>query len=193
MKEGPTVQAEDINELMKQRRQKLEKIRASGENPFKSKFNRTHLLADVIHKYGAIEPGEQTGESVTVAGRIMAIRRHGKASFIVIKDRTANLQLFLSLGTLGEDRYKMFLEYDIGDIVGVTGKIFKTRRGELSIEVEEYSLLTKSLRPLPEKWHGLKDVETRYRQRYVDFIINPQARQTLLTRVKVIKSLREWL
>ncbi|MBE0446541.1 MAG: lysine--tRNA ligase [Actinobacteria bacterium] len=193
MEKRPTIRAEDINELMRQRRQKLEKIKASGDNPFKSRFDRTHLLADVIHKYGAIEPGEQTGERVTVAGRIMAIRRHGKASFVVIKDRTANLQLFLSLGTLGEGRYRTFLEYDIGDIVGVSGKVFKTRRGELSIEVMEFSLLTKSLRPLPEKWHGLKDIETRYRQRYADLIINPQARQTLLARTKIIKSLREWL
>jgi len=193
MEKEPTIQAEDINELMRQRRQKLDKIKASGDNPFKSKFDRTHLLADIIHKHGAIEPGEQTGDRVEVAGRIMAIRRHGKASFMVIKDRTSSLQLFLSLGTLGEERYKAFLEHDIGDIVGVSGKVFKTRRGELSIEVEEFSLLTKSLRPLPEKWHGLKDVETRYRQRYVDLIINPQAKQTLLTRTKIVKSLREWL
>ncbi|MDI6716623.1 MAG: lysine--tRNA ligase [Actinomycetota bacterium] len=184
---------EDINELMRLRRQKLEKIRASGENPFKSKFSRTHLLEDIIHKYSSIEPGEHIDERVTVAGRIMAIRRHGKASFAVIKDRTANLQLFLSFGTLGEKRYKTFLEYDIGDIVGVGGKIFKTKRGELSIDVDDYTLLTKSLRPLPEKWHGLKDVETRYRQRYVDLIINPHAKETLLTRTKVVKSIREWL
>lgn len=195
MEKEPEVQVEveDINELMRQRRQKLEKIIASGENPFKSKFERTHLLADIIHKYESIEPGEHTGEFVFVAGRIMAIRRHGKASFIVIQDRTASLQLFLSFGVLGEDRYKAFLEYDIGDLVGVSGKVFKTKRGELSIEVSEYALLTKSLRPLPEKWHGLKDVETRFRQRYVDLIINPKARQTLLARTKIIKSIRQWL
>ncbi|MCL6471284.1 MAG: lysine--tRNA ligase [Firmicutes bacterium] len=194
MGKEPELQAtENISEVMKIRRQKLEKIKASGENPFKSKFNRTNLIEDIIHKFGSIEAGEQTGESTTVAGRIMAIRRHGKASFMVIKDRTASIQLFLSLNTLGEEGYRNFLEYDIGDIIGVTGKIFKTRRGELSISVESYTLLTKSLRPLPEKWHGLKDVETRFRQRYVDFIINPQARQTLLTRNKVVKAIREWL
>ncbi|MHB8840786.1 MAG: OB-fold nucleic acid binding domain-containing protein, partial [Candidatus Aquicultor sp.] len=180
---------ENVNQLMKQRLQKLEEIKASGETAFKSKFTRTHLLADVIHAYSEIEPGENTGQQITVAGRIMAIRRHGKASFMVLKDRTASIQLFLSLGTLGEENYKKFLDYDIGDIVGVTGIVFKTRRGELSVDVKDFTLLTKSLRPLPEKWHGLKDVETRYRQRYVDLIINPHARQTLLTRVKVVKAI----
>jgi len=184
---------ENINQLMKQRLQKLEEMRASGETAFKSKFARTHLLADVIHAYSEIEPGENTGQEVTVAGRIMAIRRHGKASFMALKDRTASIQLFLSLGMLGEENYKKFLDYDIGDIVGITGTVFKTRRGELSINVKDFTLLTKSLRPLPEKWHGLKDVETRYRQRYVDLIINPHARQTLLTRVKVVKAIRKWL
>ncbi len=194
MKKEPELQAiENISEVMKIRRRKLEKIKASGENPFKSKFARTNLIEDVIHKFGSIEPGEQTGEAVTVAGRIMIIRRHGKASFMVIKDRTGSIQLFLSVSGLGEERYKEFLDYDIGDIVGITGKMFKTRRGELSIDVESYTLLTKSLRPLPEKWHGLKDVETRYRQRYVDLIINPRARETLLTRTKTVKAIREWL
>jgi len=191
--EAHVAYTENISEVMKLRRQKLDKIKASGENPFKSKFERTHLLEDIIHKYGSIEAGEHADERVTVAGRIMILRRHGKASFVVLKDRTASLQLFLSLGHLGEDRYKEFLEYDIGDIVGVSGSVFKTRRGELSIDVDDYALLTKSLRPLPEKWHGLKDVETRYRQRYVDLIINPETRQTLLSRSKVVKAIREWL
>ncbi|HEY3375639.1 MAG TPA: lysine--tRNA ligase [Candidatus Aquicultor sp.] len=178
---------------MRLRRQKLDRIIASGDVPFKSKFTRTNLIADIISEHQDIAPGEHVDGEVTVAGRIMAIRRHGKASFIVLKDRSASMQLFLSLGTLGEDRYKTFLEYDIGDIVGVSGIVFKTRRGELSVDVRDYTLLTKSLRPLPEKWHGLKDVEARYRQRYVDLIINQQARDTLLTRTKIIKAIRHWL
>lgn len=187
------LQTEDVNELIKQRRQKLDKIIASGDIPFKSKFERTHLTAGIIQKYGDIEAGEQTGETATVAGRIMAVRRHGKASFMVLKDRSGSIQLFLSLGTLGEERYEEFLSYDIGDIVGVTGKVFKTRRGELSVGVEDFTLLTKSMRPLPEKWHGLKDVEARYRQRYVDLIINEHARSTLLTRTRVVKAIRSFL
>ncbi len=194
MEKEPELQiTENITEVMKIRRQKLEKLKASGENPFKAKFTRTNFIEDVIQEFGMVEPGEQTGKVVTVAGRIMVIRRHGKASFMVIKDRTGSIQLFLSMGVLGEERYKEFLDYDIGDIVGVTGKVFKTKRGELSINIESYTLLTKSLRPLPEKWHGLKDVETRYRQRYVDLIINPQTRQTLLARTKIVKAIREWL
>ncbi|MDI6815686.1 MAG: lysine--tRNA ligase [Actinomycetota bacterium] len=193
MNKEPIQQASDINELMLQRRQKLDVMRASGDNPFKSKFDRTHTLSEIIERFVSIEAGDQTGETVIVAGRIMAIRRHGKAGFMVLKDRTAGIQLFLSIGALGEEQYRAFLDYDIGDIVGVTGIVFKTRRGELSIDVRDFSLLTKSLRPLPEKWHGLKDVETRHRQRYVDLIINEQARKTLLTRTRIIKAMRNWL
>lgn len=184
---------DDVSEVMRLRRQKLDNIKASGDVPFKSNFERGNLIDEIVEANREIEPGEHVGQSVIIAGRIMAIRRHGKASFMTIKDRSGEIQLFLSLGTLGEDRYKNFLEYDIGDIVGIWGDVFKTRRGELSIDVKNYTLLTKSLRPLPEKWHGLKDVETRYRQRYVDLIINPQARSTLLTRTKIVKAVRDWL
>jgi len=184
----------DTSDLQKQRQQKLEKLLGRGENPFKARFHRTHLLSQIIKKYkGKLEPGSATDEHVRVAGRLIAKREHGKASFAVLKDGSASLQLYFTLNDLGEEKYQFFLDLDIGDIIGISGTIFKTRRGELSIEVNEFSLLTKSLRPLPEKWHGLKDIETRYRQRYVDLIMNPEVQETFLIRNKVIQTIRDFL
>jgi lysyl-tRNA synthetase class 2 len=184
---------EDLNEIMLNRREKLSKLISSGEIPFKSKFERTHLISSIIETHSQIEAGKELDEKVIVAGRIMAVREHGKASFAVIQDVSGKLQLYLSINHLGEDKYRSFLDLDIGDLVGAGGKVFKTRRGELSILVETFELLSKSLRPLPEKWHGLKDVETRYRQRYVDLIINQKVKETFLVRNKVVKSIRNFL
>ncbi|MBI4743850.1 MAG: lysine--tRNA ligase [Actinobacteria bacterium] len=178
---------------MLSRREKLSKLISSGEVPFKSSFKRTHLLSSIIESYNHIEAGQELDEKTAVAGRIMAVREHGKASFAVIQDFSAKLQLYFNVGRLGEDKYKFFLDLDIGDIIGVNGKIFRTRRGELSILVEDFELLSKSLRPLPEKWHGLKDIETRYRQRYVDLIMNQDVKETFLARNRVVKSIRSFL
>jgi lysyl-tRNA synthetase class 2 len=185
---------EELGDLMRQRRQKLEELIAAGIDPFQSRFDRTHFAQEIIASYGNLKPGETTEAKARVAGRIMAIREHGKATFVVLKDDSGSLQLYLRLDTLGEENYQNFLKkIDIGDWLGTSGTIFRTRRGELSVSVEDYELLTKSLRPLPEKWHGLKDVEIRYRQRYLDLIVNPGVKEIFLKRNKTIKLLREFL
>ena len=183
----------ELSDLIIQRRRKLEELLSTGISPFKSRFERDHRLGDVAAKYGDLAPGEEAPGVVSTAGRIMAIRRHGKVSFAVVQDRTGRVQLYLLQDVLGADRYDDFLSLDIGDIVGVRGPVVRTRRGELSVKVASFELLTKSLRPLPEKWHGLKDIETRFRQRYVDFIINEDSRATLLARTRIVKALRDFL
>ncbi len=185
-------QGADLSELMGRRLQKLDDLKDKGIELYKTKFIRTHKLSQIREKYVDLEAGDKSGEAVKVAGRLMAKRRHGKASFLVIKDGSATIQLYLSLNTLGDERYNLFLDFDIGDFVGVSGEVFKTRRGELSISVDDFELLTKSLRPLPEKWHGLKDIETRYRQRYADLIVNSDAKDVFIRRNKIIKAIRQF-
>lgn len=187
------MEQEELSELMLQRRKKLDDLISSGEDPFKSKFSRSHQLAEIANKYGEIKSGEKTGEVAEVAGRITAFRRHGKASFAVLRDSSASLQLYLTVDLLGDKAYQKFIHLDIGDFVGCQGEIFKTRRGELSLAVKSFALLTKSLRPLPEKWHGLKDIETRYRQRYLDLMMNPLVKEVFLIRNRAIKEIRDFL
>ena len=187
-----TADSDIPSELIQQRRDHLEELRRRGVDPYKERFQRTHRLIDLVEGYGKLDVGDHGEGSVSTAGRIKAIRRHGKASFIVINDGTASFQLYLAVNNL-EDAYEEFLSLDIGDIVGVEGPVFRTRRGELSVEVKEYKLLTKSLLPLPEKWHGLKDVEIRYRQRYLDLIVNPDVRKVFDSRIEVIAGIREYL
>lgn len=184
---------DDVNELMRARRAKLAALIESGETPYKSKFERTHQISQIIDLYSGIEPGETVEGEVRVAGRIVALREHGKASFGVLQQGTSRTQLFLTADGMGQERYEGFLALDIGDWVGVTGAVTKTRRGELSVFVERYDLLSKSLRPLPEKWHGLTDVETRYRQRYVDLIANPEVFDVFRARTTIINEIRTFL
>jgi len=185
---------EDLNELMRQRQRKLQELISSGVNPYKGGFERTNYLSEIISAYNErLQPGENTKDMVTVAGRLMALRKHGKASFAVINDVSGKMQLYLSVDKLKEERYRFFLNLDIGDWVGVSGPVFKTHRGELSIAVNDFELLSKSLRPLPEKWHGLKDVETRHRRRYVDLIMNPEVKDLFLKRNRAIKFIRNFL
>ncbi len=180
-------------DLIHIRRKKLESLLAAGDNPFKSSFKRTHSISQIVDTHKDIEPGAHTGETAKIAGRLMAMRRHGKASFAEIVDTTGKIQLYLAVDILGEDRYEKFLSFDIGDFAGVSGEVFKTKRGELSIVVSEFEILSKSLRPLPEKWHGLKDIEARYRQRYLDLMMNPDVSNTFKTRTRIIKSVRSFL
>ncbi len=181
------------SELMKQRLQKLEELIKEGIDPYKSTFSRTHLISEIIDKHSSLEPGDTSDFKSAIAGRIIAMREHGKASFAVLKDNSGELQAYLKVDTLGEKNYRTFLKFDIGDWVGVSGTVFKTRRGELSIWVEHFELLTKSLRPLPEKWHGLKDIEIRYRQRYLDLIMNSEVKEVFIKRIKTIKLIRQFL
>ena len=179
----------DMNQLMLVRREKLDKLKEEGKDPFKiTKFNRTHTSKEIKDNYNELE-----GKDVTIAGRIMAKRIMGKASFCHIQDSTGRIQSYVSINELGEESYKDFKEDDIGDIIGITGFVFKTKTGEISIHAKELTLLSKSLRPLPEKFHGLKDTDLRYRQRYVDLIVNPEVKDTFEKRTKIIKTIREIL
>ena len=182
----------DENELIKVRHDKMAAFRDKGVEPFGHAYEVTHHAEDVRREYGNLE-GENEGGEVKLAGRLMAIRGHGKASFAVLNDRTGNIQVYFKLDVLGEDKYSQFKLLDIGDIIGLKGKPFKTKRGELTVKIEDFELLSKSLRPLPEKFHGLKDVEIRYRQRYLDLIVNPEVRDTFIKRTKVIQTIRKYL
>ena len=179
----------DMDHLMQVRREKLDKLREEGKDPFQiTKFNRTHTTKQVIDNYDELE-----GKDVTIAGRLMAKRIMGKASFCHIQDGDGKIQSYVSINDLGEESYKQFKEDDIGDIIGITGFVFKTRTGEISIHAKSVTLLTKSLKPLPEKFHGLKDTDLRYRQRYVDLIVNPEVKDTFIKRSMIIKELRNIL
>ena len=179
----------DVNQLIQIRRDKLSKLKEEGKNPFEiTKFNRTHTSRQIVENYD-----EHEGKDVTIAGRLMAKRIMGKASFCHIQDGEGKIQSYVSINELGEESYKHFKEDDIGDIIGITGFVFKTRTGEISIHAKEVTLLSKSLRPLPEKYHGLKDTDLRYRQRYVDLIMNPEVKDTFLKRVQILQEIKNIL
>ena len=182
----------DENELIRVRHEKLKAFEEKGIPPFGKRYETTHHAVDVRGQYSSLE-GEDEGEEVRIAGRLMAIRGHGKASFGVLNDRTGSIQIYFKLDVLGEEKYSQFKLLDIGDIIGVAGRPFKTKRGELTVRVEDFDLLSKSLRPLPEKFHGLKDVEIRYRQRYLDLIVNPEVRDVFIKRTEIIKAVRQYL
>ena len=185
---------QDIGALMKVRRDKMEAFREMGVAPFGHRFEVSAYAQPLKEKYDYLQEDEEGEEEVTIAGRLMAIRGHGKASFSVLNDRTGNIQIYFKLDVLGEQKYKEeFKRLDMGDIIGVKGHVFKTRRGEVTVRVEDFDLLSKSLRPLPEKFHGLKDVDVRYRQRYLDLIVNPEVRDTFRKRSQIIKSIRSYL
>ena len=177
----------DLNELMKIRREKLRELQEQGKDPFEiTKFNRTNTAGEIKQNYDDFEE-----KNVTVAGRIMAKRIMGKASFCTIQDCDEKIQSYVSINDLGEESYKAFKAFDIGDIIGITGFVFKTRTGEISIHAKEVTLLSKSLRPLPEKFHGLKDPDLRYRQRYTDLIVNPEVKESFVLRSKIISKVRQ--
>ncbi len=182
----------DENEIIRVRREKLEAFREKGVAPFGHRYEVSHHSKDVRNEFGNIEGEEEAGE-VTMAGRLMAIRGHGKASFATLTDATGPMQVYFKLDVLGEEKYSQFKLLDIGDIIGLRGKVFKTRRGELTVKIEDFDLLSKSLRPLPEKFHGLKDVEIRYRQRYLDLIVNPEVQDTFRKRTAIVRSIRQYL
>ena len=179
----------DINHLMQIRRDKLTELQEQGKNPFEiTKFDRTNTAGEIKANYEAFEQ-----KDVTVAGRIIAKRIMGKASFCTIQDSDEKIQSYVSINDLGEESYKAFKTFDIGDIIGITGFVFKTRTEEISVHAKEVTLLTKSLRPLPEKFHGLKDMDLRYRQRYVDLIMNPEVKETFILRSKILKEIRKFM
>ncbi len=183
------VQEQDINQLLKVRRDKLADLQANGKDPFQiTKFDVTHHSVDIKEDYERLE-----GTSVTVAGRMMFKRVMGKASFCNVQDLKGNLQIYVARDSIGEDSYKDFKKYDVGDILGITGEVFKTKTGEISVHASSVTLLSKSLQILPEKFHGLTDTDMRYRQRYVDLIMNQEVKDTFVKRSKVISSIRKYL
>ncbi len=165
----------------------------AGENPYGHAFDYTHHASDIEASYSHLEDGESTGDAVRMCGRIMAKRVQGKVSFFTMRDTTGEIQLFCRINALGEDSYAKLKDLDIGDWIGVWGTVMKTRRGQLSVAVERFELLSKSLRPLPEKFHGLADKEIRYRQRYVDLIANPEVRETFAKRSKIVSAGRRFM
>ena len=170
------------------RREKAEKIKELGIDPFGEKFDRTDFAKDIKEKYCDIEHDafENMDDTATVAGRIMFIRKMGKASFFSLQDKTGKIQVYVSINDIGEDAYNLFKSADLGDIVGVYGKIMKTKTGEVTIKCLKYTHLVKALRPLPEKFHGLTDIEERYRRRYVDLIMNEDAKRVAFLRPKLL-------
>ena len=186
---------EELNDQLQVRREKLDNLRSLGLDPFGKRFERTHLASELIETYGSIEKEELDGKeiSVTIAGRIMTKRGKGKAGFAHIQDLSGQIQIYVRQDAVGEEQYEIFTIADLGDIVGVSGLMFKTKTGELSIKVKSFELLSKSLRPLPDKFHGLKDVEQRYRQRYLDLIMSNESKETFITRSRIIRSMRNYL
>jgi len=183
-----------MDELMQQRIRKLETLKKQGIDPFSNDFKVTHTSKEIIENFGSLkdEQLKEIKESFTIAGRILAIRNFGKASFLHIQDRKGKIQVYIQKDRVGEETFQIFKLLDIGDFVGLTGKLFRTKTQELTLEVHTLKPLVKSLRPLPEKWHGLTDVETRYRHRYLDLIANPRVKEIFLIRIKTIQKIRDF-
>lgn len=188
--EEEAISEKELNEQMQVRINKMHQIEEHGWKPFGHKFEVTNYSCDINQNFEELAANETV---VRVAGRIMAIRGHGKTCFMDMQDKDGRIQLYVRKDAIGEEKYALIKLLDIGDIIGVSGTVFRTHMGELSVKAVDVEILSKSLRPLPEKWHGLKDVDTRYRQRYVDLIVNPKVRRTFVLRSKIIKSLREIL
>ncbi|MFZ2950396.1 MAG: lysine--tRNA ligase [Desulfuromonadaceae bacterium] len=184
---------EELSELLLQRRRKVDALWEAGINPYPNDFKPRHTSADITATYGAVEQLDAADASISVAGRILARRSFGKAAFIQLQDRKGRIQLYVKKDEIGEEAFATFDTFDIGDIVGAEGHPFRTKTGELSLHVRSIRLLVKSLLPLPEKFHGLTDVETRYRQRYVDLIVNPEVREIFFKRSRIVNLIRTFM
>jgi len=180
---------ENLNDILRIRRQKLADLQKAGKNPFHIvKYDVTDHVADIKENFEAYE-----NKDVSIAGRIMSRRDMGKANFIDVADGSGRIQVYIRIDDIGEEAFEEYRKWDIGDIIGLKGFVFRTRRGEISIHAKRLVLLSKSLLPLPEKWHGLKDPDLRYRQRYVDLIVNPQVKDTFVKRSQIISEIRNYL
>lgn len=194
MSDRGATSADDTPEQVEVRKQKLEKLKQAGVAVYCNDFRPSHSASALLAQYSASDAEELAGapRDLRVAGRVMAVRRMGKASFFHLQDRRGRLQVYIQQNSVGEAEYNLFRQIDIGDIVGVEGHLFRTRTGELTLEARQLSLLTKCLRPLPEKWHGLADVEARYRQRYLDLMVNGESRQLFEKRSEIVRLLRRF-
>ena len=182
-------QEQDLGQLLKVRREKLSELQAAGKDPFViTKFDVTAHSTDIKENFDELE-----GKEVTIAGRMMSKRVMGKASFCNVQDKPGNIQCYVARDSVGEENYKDFKKYDIGDIIGIRGNVFKTKTGEISVHAEEVTLLSKSLQILPEKYHGLTNTDMRFRQRYVDLIMNPEVKDTFIKRSRIISEIRRFL
>lgn len=186
---------EELNDQLLVRRQKMTAIRENGQDPFGSRFERTHLSIEVREQFAdqSKEQLEENLQEVIIAGRIMTKRGKGKAGFAHIQDLAGQIQIYVRQDHVGEEAYELFKQADLGDIVGIRGNVFRTQVGELSVKAEEFTFLSKALRPMPEKFHGLQDVEQRYRQRYLDLMTNEDSKTTFITRSKIIRAIRNYL
>jgi len=185
---------DEVSELIQQRIRKLEPLKKQGIDPFPNNFKVSHTSRDILETFGPLSDEElkSVRETFCLAGRILAIRSFGKASFIHIQDRNGKIQVYFQKDTIGDQAFQLFKTLDIGDFVGLEGSIFRTKTRELTVQVQRFRLLVKSLRPLPEKWHGLTDIETRYRHRYLDLIANPRVKEIFLTRIQAIQKIRDF-
>ncbi len=185
----------ELNDLLKVRREKLDVLKENNIDPFGHRFDRTHSASEMLEEFDSFSKEElaEQSKAVSLAGRIMTKRGKGKAGFAHIQDLTGQIQLYVRKDTVGDEQYDLFDSMDIGDIIGVSGEAFKTKVGELSVKASDLHLLSKSLRPLPDKFHGLKDVEQRYRQRYLDLIMSPDSKETFIARSRIIQSMRRYL
>ncbi len=184
------------NELIEQRKEKIKELRSIGKDPFSNDFKPLHEASKIRSSYGSLSEEElkNISEEFSLTGRVMALRDFGKSAFFHIMDRTGKIQGYIRRDIAGDDQLEFFRKFvDIGDFIGIKGDLFKTKAGELTVNVKDFKLLTKTMRPLPEKWHGLKDVETRYRQRYLDLISNPEVKEIFLKRTRIIKLIRQFL
>ena len=188
-KKGGETLEQDVHRLMQVRLDKLDELKAAGKDPFElTTYEQSHHAAEIKARFAELQDTE-----VSVAGRMMSKRVMGKASFCAVRDLSGDIQIYVARDAVGEEAYAFFKKYDIGDIIGVRGKVFETKTGEISIHAEEITLLTKSMQPLPEKFHGLTDTDQRYRQRYIDLVMNPEVRETFVKRSKIISSIRRYL
>ncbi|MEA3493769.1 MAG: lysine--tRNA ligase [Candidatus Margulisiibacteriota bacterium] len=185
--------AEELNELLKVRREKLDEIKAKGIDPFPYTYERTDNAAEILSEFEKIGEGEESKEDVSIAGRLMTKRGHGKASFAHLQDETGRIQIYSREDKIGKEKYDLYRKLDIGDFIGVKGHVFRTKTGEITVKVYDFTILCKSLHPLPEKWHGLTDKELRYRERYVDLMVNPDVKEVFLKRSKIVSLIRRFL
>ena len=185
---------QEISELLQIRRDKLKTLQQEGRDPFTiTRFDADSHASQLKEQYAHLQPEEESGVTVSVAGRMMSKRVMGKASFADLQDRSGSIQLYIRRDLIGQEEYADFKKMDIGDLIGVTGEIFRTQKGELSVKASKVTLLSKSLYPLPEKFHGLTDTDTRYRQRYLDLIVNPEVRDTFVKRSQILREIRNFL
>ena len=185
---------ENVDDLEEQRKLKIKEIRSKGGNPFPHSYKKDSSSIDIIRKYKDLTGHDTSQEKHSLAGRVITVRIMGKASFFHLQDRDGKIQVYVKNDVVGEELYEFFKRMiDVGDIVGVKGIVFKTRTGEITLKAEDVKLLSKSIKPLPEKWHGLKDIETRYRRRYVDLIVNEDVRKIFRIRSLLISTVRQFL